>query len=175
VRLGPGEQPAVVAAVEADGDRVLVSTAEGRRRHYLATAWQFRVHDERLGRNDIAKPGGEEKPYPTVPLETFTSLLQLLTRVRERLGAVTVPTLVFTSRQDHAVAPTNSTLMMEHIGSADVEQRWLERSYHGRRWTMTFRRSWRAPPRSPAGHRRARLIPAYGERRSTASRGALRR
>jgi len=84
-----------------------------------------------------------------VPLETFTSLLQLLTRVRERLEAVIVPTLVFTSRQDHAVAPTNSTLMMEHIGSADVEQRWLERSYHGRRWTMTFR--------DPGGHHRVRL------------------
>jgi hypothetical protein len=47
VRLGPSRPPAVVAGVEACGDLILVSTADEQRRRYPATAWAFRVHDER--------------------------------------------------------------------------------------------------------------------------------
>ncbi|MDP9405429.1 MAG: alpha/beta fold hydrolase [Actinomycetota bacterium] len=80
--------------------------------------------------NDIAKPGGDEKPYPKIPLRALASFIQLQTSVRDRLGDVTVPTLVFTSRQDHVVEPENGALVLGSIASLDKEQRWLERSYH---------------------------------------------
>lgn len=80
--------------------------------------------------NDIAKPGGDENPYPKVPLKALASLVAFQRRVRENLPAVIVPTLVLTSRQDHVVDPDNSQLVLEGVSSTDVEQVWLERSYH---------------------------------------------
>jgi carboxylesterase len=80
--------------------------------------------------NDIAKPDADEKPYPKVPLRALHSFLELQRMVRDNLSAVTVPTLVFTSRQDHVVEPENGALVMEGIAAEDKEQVWLERSYH---------------------------------------------
>jgi carboxylesterase len=80
--------------------------------------------------NDIAKPGGDEQPYPRLPLRALASLVQLQRVVRQSLHRVTVPTLVLTSRQDHVVEPENSTTVLDGISSADREQVWLERSYH---------------------------------------------
>lgn len=80
--------------------------------------------------NDIAKPGGDEKPYPKVPLKALASFLQLQKLVRENLGAVTIPTLVCSSRQDHVVETDNGAIVIDGIGAADKEQVWLERSYH---------------------------------------------
>lgn len=80
--------------------------------------------------NDIAKPGADEKPYPKVPLKALGSLLAFQRRIRAELDSVTVPTLVFTSRQDHTVDPDNSEMVLDGISSTDVEQVWLERSFH---------------------------------------------
>ena len=80
--------------------------------------------------NDIARPDGDERAYPRVPLRALASLLQFQRRVRADLGRVSIPTLVFTSRADHVVDPSNSTLVLEGIAAADAEQMWLERSYH---------------------------------------------
>ena len=80
--------------------------------------------------NDIAKPGADEKPYDKTPLHALASLVQLQRRVRARLGEVEVPTLVFTSRQDHVVEPANSALVLSSIASPQRRQVWLERSFH---------------------------------------------
>ncbi|CAN5743160.1 MAG: alpha/beta fold hydrolase [Actinomycetota bacterium] len=80
--------------------------------------------------NDICKPGGDEKPYPKVPLKALASVLALQRQVRERLPQVLAPTLILTSRHDHVVEPANSALVLDSIGSPDSEQRWLEHSYH---------------------------------------------
>ena len=80
--------------------------------------------------NDICKAGADEQPYPTTPLKALASVLALQRQVRQRLAEVTAPTLILTSRQDHVVEPANSALVLDSIGSADKEQRWLERSYH---------------------------------------------
>ncbi len=50
--------------------------------------------------------------------------------MRDGLGQVTCPTLVFTSRQDHVVEPANGQQIMDGIAASDREQVWLERSYH---------------------------------------------
>lgn len=80
--------------------------------------------------NDIAKPDADEKPYPRVPLRALASVVAFQRRVTANLGAVTVPTLVFTSRQDHVVDTDNSALVVDGVSSGDVEQVWLESSYH---------------------------------------------
>jgi len=80
--------------------------------------------------NDIAKPGGDEKPYPRIPLRALHSFRQLQARVHDRLPAVTAPTIIFSSRTDHVVEPENSTTVYERIRSADRDVVNLERSYH---------------------------------------------
>lgn len=80
--------------------------------------------------NDIAKPGGDEKPYPKMPLKALSSLVDLQRRVRARLGEVGLPMLVLTSRQDHVVDVADSRLVMDRVTSDEREQVWLERSYH---------------------------------------------
>ncbi len=80
--------------------------------------------------NDIAKPGADERAYDRLPLRAFASVLQLQDEVRAALPRVTAPLLVFTSRADHVVAPSDSALLVERVGSRQVEHRWLERSYH---------------------------------------------
>ena len=47
----------------------------------------------------------------------------------ERYGELTMPLLLFTSRQDHVVEPTQSEYLVEQYGGP-VDHRWLERSYH---------------------------------------------
>ena len=80
--------------------------------------------------NDIAKPGQDEKAYDRVPVRALWSMSQLQAQVRDRLHEVTVPTLLYTSRQDHLVDPDNSRMIADEIGSTDFEHVWLERSYH---------------------------------------------
>ncbi|MGH8907552.1 MAG: alpha/beta hydrolase [Egibacteraceae bacterium] len=80
--------------------------------------------------NDIAKPGADEHAYPRMPLPALYSLTRLWRSMRGNLAAVKAPVLVFTSRQDHIVEPENSAAVVSRVSSTDVEQVWLERSYH---------------------------------------------
>lgn len=80
--------------------------------------------------NDIARPGADERPYPRTPLKALASFVEFQTSVKAALPTVKVPTLVFTSRNDHVVEPENGRLVLDSIASTDREQRWLERSYH---------------------------------------------
>ena len=80
--------------------------------------------------NDIAKPDMDEVGYDRVPLKSLASVMQLQRQVRQRLPKTTLPTLLFTSRQDHVVDPKNSEEIAEKIGADDFEHVWLERSYH---------------------------------------------
>jgi len=66
VRLGPSAPPEVVAALEACGDHLLVCTADGQRRRYPATAWLYRVHDERFmsdAARDLAEVPAQRLPH----------------------------------------------------------------------------------------------------------------
>ena len=80
--------------------------------------------------NDIAKPDMDEIGYDRLPLRALASMGQLQRIVQKDLPRTTVPTLLFTSRQDHLVDPRNSELVAEKIGATDFEHVWLERSYH---------------------------------------------
>lgn len=80
--------------------------------------------------NDIAKPGQDEVAYDRTPLKALYSLTKLWQVVRDNLADVKAPLLVYRSANDHVVEESSSRLLLERVGSAEVEQRVLENSYH---------------------------------------------
>ncbi len=78
---------------------------------------------------DTADPDADEFAYDLTPLAPLASLVEAGDDLRSRLGEITMPVLVVTSRQDHIVNPTDSDLLAEAV-SGPVERLWLERSYH---------------------------------------------
>jgi len=80
--------------------------------------------------SDIADPDAVEIAYdgtPVAPLLSFQH--DGLTAITARFGELRAPLLLFTSRQDHVVEPSDS----EHLAAThggEVEHVWLERSYH---------------------------------------------
>jgi carboxylesterase len=80
--------------------------------------------------NDIAKPGMDEVGYEKIPLRALASTIQLWPQVRADLPKLQLPTLLFSSREDHVVGTHGSEYIAEHIGSDDFQHVWLERSYH---------------------------------------------
>jgi carboxylesterase len=83
-----------------------------------------------LARNDIAKPGMNELAYEWVPSKAGNSLMREFPRVREQLPQVTCPMFVAYSRADHSVPPENSKAILRALGSKDITELALERSYH---------------------------------------------
>jgi carboxylesterase len=80
--------------------------------------------------SDIAEPGVVEVAYPATPLAPLISLLDDgVAPMTGRYGELTMPLLLFTSRQDHVVDPRQSEHLARTYGG-EVDHRWLERSYH---------------------------------------------
>lgn len=80
--------------------------------------------------NDIAKPGMDEGAYDRLPLRAAHSLTKLWGAVKSDIDKVTQPMLLFRSRQDHVVEPSNAAWIMRHVPSTDKAEVVLERSYH---------------------------------------------
>lgn len=83
-----------------------------------------------LPSNDIAKSGADERAYLITPAKAGYSLQREYPRIRKRLPAIDVPVLLMQAEQDHTVAPENADVILEHLGTDDVEHVRLERSYH---------------------------------------------
>lgn len=80
--------------------------------------------------SDIADPDAVEIAYDGTPLPPLISFLDDgLEPMTARYGELTVPLLLFTSRQDHVVEPTQSEHLAATFGGP-LEHRWLERSFH---------------------------------------------
>jgi carboxylesterase len=82
-----------------------------------------------LAKNDCAN-GADEKAYPWVAPGAGYSMLRELPRIRSQLKWLRVPALVAYSPQDHSVDPENSRAILRSLGSTDVKELRLERSYH---------------------------------------------
>lgn len=80
--------------------------------------------------DDIKKPGVTENAYDRTPLRAAASLAQLWRVVREDLGKITQPLLVFRSAEDHVVEPASGALLMRSVASTDVREIVLADSYH---------------------------------------------
>jgi carboxylesterase len=80
--------------------------------------------------SDIADPEMSESAYEGVPLLPLRSfIVDGLTPLADRYGELTMPLLLFTSRQDHVVEPVQSEHLAARYGGS-VDHRWLESSYH---------------------------------------------
>lgn len=80
--------------------------------------------------SDIASPDGQELAYGGTPLAPLISFLDDgLAPMADRYGELSMPLLLFTSRQDHVVEPAQSEHLAATYGGP-VDHRWLERSFH---------------------------------------------
>lgn len=80
--------------------------------------------------SDIADPDAHEISYEGTPLQPLISFLDDgLAPMTDRYGELTMPLLLWTSRQDHVVEPSESEHLAATYGGP-VDHRWLERSYH---------------------------------------------
>lgn len=80
--------------------------------------------------SDIAEPGVVELAYPGTPLAPLLSFqVDGLAPLSKKYGELRMPLLLFTSVQDHVVAPTDSDALVAQYGGP-VEHVKLERSYH---------------------------------------------
>ena len=82
------------------------------------------------GPSDIADPGAHDPSYADTPLAPLRSLLvDGVAPIQHRYGEGAMPLRLFTSRNDHVVAPTDSEWLAGAWGGP-VENTWLERGYH---------------------------------------------
>ncbi len=80
--------------------------------------------------SDIADPSATEDGYDRTPLKAADSLRRAWAVVRADLPHLTLPILLLHSVTDHVVEPENSRVLLEEVGSNDVTEVLLERSYH---------------------------------------------
>ena len=80
--------------------------------------------------SDIKAPGVTELAYATTPVPALKELYALAKVTDELLPRITIPTLIFVSREDHVVLPANTEYILNKINSTEKRQRWLEESYH---------------------------------------------
>jgi carboxylesterase len=100
-------------------------------RRFLALPLLSRLTKSAPGITDnIAKPGVSEFGYDRVPLRALVSLTELWAEVRTCLPRVTQPILVFRSETDHVVDPSSVRVLHRLVGSAEVTERPLHRSFH---------------------------------------------
>ena len=80
--------------------------------------------------SDIADPDATEIAYEGTPIAPLLSLVEDgLAPITDRFGELTVPLLLFTSRQDHVVEPASSEHLAVNYGG-EFDHVWLDRSYH---------------------------------------------
>jgi carboxylesterase len=78
---------------------------------------------------DIADPDAIEVAYSGTPVGPLLSLSEALERLLPRLGDITCPVLVMTSRRDNVVPPVSSDVLVERV-AGPVERVYLEQSLH---------------------------------------------
>jgi carboxylesterase len=78
---------------------------------------------------DIADPHAVEVAYSGTPVGPLLSLSEALERLLPRLGDVTCPVLVMTSRTDNVVPPVSSDVLADRV-AGPVERVVLENSLH---------------------------------------------
>jgi carboxylesterase len=79
--------------------------------------------------SDIKREGVEERSYDATPLAPLLSLFGGVEEISADLEKISCPILLLSSVEDHVVAPSNGTHLLERV-SAPIEQVLLEDSYH---------------------------------------------
>lgn len=78
---------------------------------------------------DVAKPGVTEQAYQAVAVASLLSLFEAAGELAPRLGEISCPTLLVTSRVDHVVPASHGELLARSL-SGPLERVVLERSFH---------------------------------------------
>lgn len=79
--------------------------------------------------SDVAMSGTESSGYDRTPIAPMLSLVNSLTDLAPRLGSISTPVLLFSSRIDHVVPPSHGDYLAAHL-SAPLKRVMLERSFH---------------------------------------------
>jgi carboxylesterase len=79
--------------------------------------------------SDIALPDATELSYAGTPVAPLLSLFEAVQGVSADLPSIRCPVLLFSSRDDHVVPPSNGDLLAASV-SGPCERVWLERSFH---------------------------------------------
>jgi carboxylesterase len=79
--------------------------------------------------SDIAKPGDHEGGYRETPIAPLLSTMEGIADLGGRLGQITSPVLMFTSRTDHVVPPTTGDFLEKAL-DVPLRRIMLERSHH---------------------------------------------
>ncbi|MET0997859.1 MAG: alpha/beta fold hydrolase [Marmoricola sp.] len=80
--------------------------------------------------NDIKKPGVEEHGYTKTPLRAADSMFKGYKQLRNDLGRITCPILIYRSAVDHVVDPSSARIIKAGVTSSDTHEESLENSYH---------------------------------------------
>ena len=80
--------------------------------------------------DDIKRPGVTEHGYDSLPAVGVYQLLKMLSYTRKRLHDVTVPVLLFHSKDDHTLPVSNTEIIMKGVGSIAKQRIELVNSYH---------------------------------------------
>jgi carboxylesterase len=81
------------------------------------------------GPSDIKREGDKRFSYGYAVLPPLPAVHEGLQEVRARLGTITVPSLLFTSREDHTISNESSVVYATEVGGT-VTQHWLDESWH---------------------------------------------
>jgi len=79
--------------------------------------------------SDVADPDSPESAYADTPLRPLLSMFAAANEIQADLVKIECPMLLFTSPQDHVVAPTDSDFLAGAV-SGPVERVSCDRSYH---------------------------------------------
>jgi carboxylesterase len=79
--------------------------------------------------SDVARGGAEGGGYDSTPIAPMLSLVEAIIDLSSRLSSISVPVLLFSSRIDHVVPPSNGDYLATHI-CAPLERIMLEKSFH---------------------------------------------
>ena len=80
--------------------------------------------------SDIKNPDVTELAYDKTPVQSVKEIVSLMKIVKDELGEITCPALIFVSEEDHVVPPDNAQWIVHHIQSKDKEVVHLKNSYH---------------------------------------------
>lgn len=80
--------------------------------------------------SDIKKPGIKEWAYSQTPKQSIGEILKLELIVDENLSKINIPTIIFSSNEDHVVPPPHSQNIYDKISSKTKKLIHLENSYH---------------------------------------------
>ncbi|MBT2691137.1 alpha/beta fold hydrolase [Bacillus sp. ISL-47] len=80
--------------------------------------------------SDIKNPDVNELAYEKTPVKSLGEITVLMSKVKADLSKITCPALIFVSKEDHVVPPSNSQDIYSSIKSGAKELVTMENSYH---------------------------------------------